>query len=99
VYFRKRFIQRCFGRRIGCYGEGSHTMDYSDEDINRLQLKCKQIRRDIVNMIYTIQSGHAGGSLSMVEILVALYQKKLKVNPQRMPAAAIRKGSCRSFAM
>lgn len=62
--------------------KGSHTMAYSDKDITVLQLKCKQIRRDIVNMIYTIQSGHAGGSLSIVEILVALYQKKLKVDPQ-----------------
>ena len=57
-------------------------MEYSDRDIVQLQLKCKQIRRDIINMIYTIQSGHAGGSLSIVEILVALYWKTLNVNPQ-----------------
>ncbi|AUS96053.1 transketolase [Clostridium thermosuccinogenes] len=57
-------------------------MEYSDKDIEQLQLKCKEIRRDILNMIYNVQSGHGGGSLSIVEILVALYHKKLKVNPK-----------------
>lgn len=57
-------------------------MIYSTEDINQMQLKCKKIRCDILNMIYTIQSGHVGGSLSIVEILVTLYQKILNVSPQ-----------------
>lgn len=32
-----------------------------------------QVRRDIIDMIYKAQTGHPGGSLSAVEILVALY--------------------------
>ena len=31
------------------------------------------IRKDILEMIYNIKSGHLGGSFSMVEILTALY--------------------------
>jgi transketolase len=33
----------------------------------------KRVRRDIVEMIYEAGSGHPGGSLSSVEIMVALY--------------------------
>ena len=47
-----------------------------------LQNKSKQIRRDILDMIYTIQSGHPGGSLSIVEILLVLYQNKMRIDPQ-----------------
>jgi transketolase len=42
---------------------------------------CKKIRRDIVTMIGTAGSGHPGGSLSAVEILVALYFKVLRHHP------------------
>jgi len=38
-----------------------------------LQGICRQIRRDIVEMIGAAKSGHPGGSLSAVEILVTLY--------------------------
>ena len=41
----------------------------------------KKIRRDIITMIGTAGSGHPGGSLSAVEILIALYFKILKHNP------------------
>ena len=33
----------------------------------------KKVRRDIIDMIYKAGSGHPGGSLSSVEIIVALY--------------------------
>jgi transketolase len=32
-----------------------------------------QVRKDIIEMVYKAESGHPGGSLSAVEILVALY--------------------------
>jgi len=38
-----------------------------------LDAKAKNIRRDIVEMIAAAKSGHPGGSLSAVEMLVALY--------------------------
>jgi len=40
---------------------------------SELQKIAKKVRRDIVEMIYKAGSGHPGGSLSSVEILVALY--------------------------
>ncbi len=43
---------------------------------------CTQIRRDIIRMVYEVQSGHPGGSLGCVEYFVALYQDILKHNPQ-----------------
>lgn len=41
----------------------------------------KKIRRDIITMIGTAGSGHPGGSLSAVEILVALYFRIMKYDP------------------
>ena len=36
---------------------------------------CKQIRRDIVNMIASASSGHPGGSLSCVELIVGAFSQ------------------------
>ena len=49
-----------------------------NENLNE---KAKQIRADILKMLYTCQSGHPGGSLSLVEILLSLYYKVAKVDP------------------
>jgi transketolase len=38
-----------------------------------LKVTAKEIRRNIIKMIYEAGSGHPGGSLSSVEIIVALY--------------------------
>lgn len=46
-----------------------------------LQNKCKEIRRSIISMIANASSGHPGGSLSIVEILVALYYQKMRIDP------------------
>lgn len=45
-----------------------------------LQAKAKQIRADIIEMLYTCQSGHPGGSLSCVEMLMALYYRVANVD-------------------
>lgn len=44
------------------------------------------LRRDILKMLTEAGSGHAGGSLSAVEILTVLYFRKLRINPE-MPGA------------
>lgn len=49
-------------------------------DINKLTEISKEIRRDIIEMIYKAESGHPGGSLSAVEILVTLYFSALEEN-------------------
>lgn len=40
-----------------------------------------QLRRDILQMLYRCQSGHPGGSLSVLEILMALYYKTMRTDP------------------
>jgi transketolase len=50
----------------------------SDEDLAAV---CKRLRRDIVTMIGKAGSGHPGGSLSAVEIVVTLYWKVLRHKP------------------
>jgi transketolase len=46
------------------------------------KVKAKQLRAEIVRMIYTAKSGHPGGSLSVVEILMALYYNTARVDPK-----------------
>ncbi len=43
---------------------------------------CTQMRRDIINMTADAGSGHPGGSLSIVETLVALYAHQMNVDPK-----------------
>lgn len=50
--------------------------------ILELKQKAKELRKEIITMIYKAQSGHPGGSLSEIDMLVALYYYKLKVNPK-----------------
>lgn len=44
--------------------------------------KAKEIRADILKMLYACQSGHPGGSLSCVEILMALYYNVMRIDPR-----------------
>lgn len=48
--------------------------------MDNLEQKCKETRIDIVNMINSAGSGHVGGSLSCVEIIVALYYSIMDLN-------------------
>lgn len=50
-------------------------------DWAELEETCRKIRRDIMVMLAEAGSGHPGGSLSAVEILVALYWNILNDNP------------------
>ena len=50
----------------------------SGEDLTAV---CKRLRRDIVTMIAKAGSGHPGGSLSAVEIVVTLFWKILRHKP------------------
>lgn len=48
--------------------------------IEDFQKRAKNVRRNIVEMVYSAKSGHPGGSLSIVDILVALYFSELRIN-------------------
>src|SRR5210317_541907 len=45
-----------------------------------LQAVVSQVRRDIVRMVHSVNSGHPGGSLGCTEFLVALYFKQMNHN-------------------
>ncbi|MFA5499972.1 MAG: transketolase [Candidatus Omnitrophota bacterium] len=51
-------------------------------DIKELKKKAIEIRKDILKMLTLAGSGHTGGSLSIVDILVALYYYVLRVDPK-----------------
>jgi transketolase len=46
-----------------------------------LERMARQLRRDVVEMIFNAGSGHAGGSLSAAEIVATLYWHVLDVDP------------------
>lgn len=48
--------------------------------IEDLYIKAQNIRKDIINMIYTAKTGHTGGALSATDILTTLYYKVLNVS-------------------
>ena len=43
----------------------------------------REIRLEIVNNVHSAQGGHIGGSLSAVELMIALYFQVLKIDPER----------------
>jgi transketolase len=47
-------------------------------DLQSLNQLCAQVRRDIVRMVFNVQSGHPGGSLGCTEYFVALYGAVMK---------------------
>ena len=47
-----------------------------------LKVKAREIRRAILTMIHRANSGHPGGSLSAVEIVVALYYHLMRHDPR-----------------
>lgn len=57
-------------------------MSSQNIDINSLKTKAIQFRKEILEVLYLAGSGHPGGSLSAVEILITLYSCKLKYNPK-----------------
>jgi len=52
------------------------------KSLEQLQALAKEVRRDIVTMIHAAKSGHPGGSLSAVEILITLYYDVMRHDPQ-----------------
>jgi len=51
-------------------------------DVKTLKKKAIEIKKDILVMLEKAKSGHTGGSLSMTEILVALYYYRVKHDPK-----------------
>ena len=51
-------------------------------NIEELQEIAKKIRRGIIESVYSGQSGHPGGSLSITDIMAVLYFYEMNINPQ-----------------
>ena len=69
------------------------------KDINELQKISKEIRRNIINQVYSAKSGHPGGSLSCADILTVLYFNQMNID-EKNPTSPLRdrfvlsKGHC-----
>lgn len=50
--------------------------------IPELTLKCEQIRKRLVEVVYKAKAGHIGGDLSSLNALTALYFRIMNVDPQ-----------------
>lgn len=50
-------------------------------DLELLRRKAQEIRLHVLDMVYTAQSGHIGGSFSEAEIMAALYFHILRLRP------------------
>lgn len=58
------------------------TQPSKQADVKLLERVALGIRKDILRMLAKARSGHTGGSLSCVELLVGLYHYKMKHNPK-----------------
>lgn len=51
-------------------------------DIKELRKIANNIRINIINEVYSAQSGHPGGALSIADILAVLYFNQMNINPK-----------------
>lgn len=52
--------------------------------MERLKKKAYELRRDIIEEIYSSKAGHVGGDLSVVDILTVLYYQVMNISPKNM---------------
>jgi transketolase len=50
-------------------------------NISNLEIIATQVRRDVLRMIHSVQSGHPGGALGCADLMVALYFEIMKHDP------------------
>jgi transketolase len=55
----------------------------SKRQLLKLELTAVKIRKHIIEMLYRAKSGHPGGSLSAVDMIVAIYFVHMKHNPKK----------------
>jgi len=56
----------------------SENLKLSEQELKELKLNSAKIREHVIKMITTAKSGHPGGSLSAVDIILTLYSKCMK---------------------
>ena len=60
-------------------------MGLSENRKNELEKLCGRFRRELIEMLYGVQTGHPGGSLSATEIITTLYQEKMRIEDPEDP--------------
>lgn len=55
---------------------------FTQNDIDMLERKAVDVKKDIIHMIHLAGSGHPGGALSAADIITALYFHILNIDPQ-----------------
>lgn len=58
-------------------------MKITENDIENLKNVSKNVRKSIVDEVYSAQSGHPGGALSCSDILTVLYFNQMNINPAK----------------
>lgn len=53
------------------------------DDVAELKNIAKEIRKGIIESVYSAQSGHPGGSLSCADILTVLYFNQMNIDPEK----------------
>ncbi len=49
----------------------------TEQRTKELKSLCKEFRKDLIQLLHSIQTGHPGGSLSATEIITPLYFEKM----------------------
>ena len=69
-------------RRNGSNGPGKgQPASVEKGNVEELQAIARELRRDVVQMIFSGGSGHPGGSLSELDILISLYFRAMRHDP------------------
>ena len=64
------------------FAAANHTRGVlAADEAHRLEYICAQARRDVVETLGYIGSGHSGPSLSIIEMLVTLYFNEMRLDP------------------
>lgn len=61
-------------------------------DIERLKKLANENRKRIIKMIYEASAGHPGGSLSVIDMLTAIYEMDVDFNSERRSKVVLSKG-------
>ena len=61
-------------------------------DIKELKLLANTNRKKIIEMIYRAKAGHPGGSLSIIDILTAIYEIDVDLTKERRSRVVLSKG-------
>ncbi|AJH02034.1 transketolase [Clostridium beijerinckii] len=54
-----------------------------EQKVKDLELKAREVRKGVLDMVYSSNAGHVGGSMSSIDILTTLYYKVLNIDPKK----------------